>query len=71
MTKAMLSSLMPSIDSLPRVDKLRLMQHLASSLAAEEGPPAGPGEFPVWSPIQAHEAAARLLDYLKQEQKRR
>jgi len=45
------------------------MQWLATQLAREEGLPALPsdGEYSVWSPHEAHEAAATLAAFLERE----
>jgi len=60
-----LAELLTAVHSLPRTDKLRLVQELIADLAQEEGLSAG--EYPVWSPYQAHEAAATLMQMLEQE----
>lgn len=60
-----LSELLPSIHALPRRDKFRLVQELIAELAQEEG--LAEGEYPVWSPYDAHEAAATLLQLLEQD----
>ncbi len=64
-----LSQLLPSVEALPRTEKLQLMQWLAAQLAKEEGVPLllPEGEYPVWSPYDAHEAAAVLGAFLEQE----
>lgn len=51
------------IQSLPRADKLKLIQLLAQELAETEGPPAlqAGQSYPVWSPDQAFAAAETLL----------
>lgn len=60
-----LSELRPAVQALPRRDKFLLVQELISELAQEEGVPAI--EFPIWSPYEAHDAAATLLQLLEQE----
>jgi hypothetical protein len=64
-----LNELLPTVQELPRADKLRLMQWLAAQLAQEEGVPllSPDVEYPVWSPYDAHEAAATLAAFLEQE----
>ena len=64
-----LSELLPTVQELPRVDKLRLMQWLAARLAKEEGVPllSSEVEYSVWSPYDAHEAAATLAAFLEEE----
>ena len=64
-----LAELLPNIQSLPRADKLRLIQFLAQELADAESPPllvAG-RSYPVWSPDQAFAAAETLLQTLREE----
>ncbi|WP_148590768.1 hypothetical protein [Aquisphaera giovannonii] len=69
-----LTELLPSIRGLSRPEKLRLIQVLAAELAAAESPTPAPlaeGEtYPVWSPYDAHEAAATLLNLLDEERPR-
>jgi hypothetical protein len=60
-----LAELLPSVHALPRSDKFRLMQELIAELAQEEGLAAG--EYPVWSPYEAHSAAATLMNLLDQD----
>jgi hypothetical protein len=62
-----LTELFPTVQQLPRADKLRLMQLLVVALAQEEGVPlltAG-AEYPIWTPLNAFEAAATLMTMLK------
>jgi hypothetical protein len=63
-----LAELLPAVRALPRPDKFRLMQQLIAELAQEEGLAAG--EYPVWSPYEAHEAAATLMGLLRQDEGR-
>jgi hypothetical protein len=60
-----LAELLPAVQALPRKDKFRLVQELIAELAQEEG--LAEGEYPVWSPYDAHEAAATLLQLLEQD----
>jgi len=69
-----LTELLPSVHALPRGDKFRLMQELIAELAGEESGAAAqqaavPVEYPVWSPHDAHEAAATLLQLLDQDRR--
>lgn len=64
-----LAELLPSVRALPRSDKFRLVQQLIAELAQEEG--LAEGDYPVWSPYEAHEAAAVLMALLKQEEGRK
>lgn len=64
-----LVELLPNIHSLPRADKLRLIQLLAQELAEAETSPlleAGT-EYAVWSPDRAFTAAETLLETLRSE----
>lgn len=64
-----LVEMLPDIQSLPRADKLKLIQLLAQELAeTEEPPPLQAGlSYPVWSPDQAFAAAETLLQTLRTE----
>jgi len=60
--------LVPTIKMLPRADKLRLMQFLVIDLAQEEGVPllAADAEYPIWTPLNAFEAAETLWQMLEE-----
>lgn len=62
-----LAELFPTVKMLPRADKLRLMQFLLIDLAQEEGVPllAADAEYPIWTPLNAFDAAETLLQMLK------
>jgi hypothetical protein len=62
-----LDEMLPNLQTLPRADKLRLIQFLAADLAQEEvGPSLVEGaRYPIWSPFNSHEAAAILLRELE------
>jgi hypothetical protein len=64
-----LNELLPTVKELPRYDKLRLMEWLAAQLAKEENVPllSSDMEHSVWSPYDAHEAAATLAAFLEEE----
>ena len=59
--------LYPKVKMLPRADKLRLMQFIVIDLAQEDGIPllAADAEYPVWTPINAFEAADTLSQMLQ------
>jgi len=62
-----LAQLLPTLHELPRADKFRAVQFLAAELAqGEDSLPPG-AEYPVWSPYEAHEAAATLTQYLREQ----
>ncbi len=64
-----LVELLPTVRSLSRQDKVRLIQWLAVELGEVEGPapiPAG-RSYPLWSPDRAYDAAAVLLRALDAE----
>ena len=60
-----LTELRPAVRALARRDKFLLVQVLIADLAQEEG--TSPIEYPVWSPYDAHQAAATLLQLLEQD----
>ena len=60
-----LAELLPSVRALPRSDKFRLVQELIAELAQDEGLAAG--EYAIWSPYDAHEAATSLLHLLEED----
>ena len=64
-----LAELLPTVRSLSRMDKLQLIQLLASDLAqAEEPAPIVAGQdYPLWSPDRAYDAADVLLGMLEAE----
>ena len=60
--------LLAELRRLDRADKLRAMQVLVTELASEEGALLVPGgEYEVWSPHDAPEAAAALNRLLESE----
>jgi hypothetical protein len=65
-----LTELFPAIKMLPRADKLRLMQFLVIDLAQEEDVPllAADAEYPIWTPLNAFDAAETLLQMLQTHQ---
>ncbi len=67
-----LAELLPTVQALPRADKLRLIQFLAGELAREEGAPLikDGGSYPVWTPLDAFDAGATLLEFLEKERAR-
>jgi hypothetical protein len=60
-----LTELRPAVQALPRRDKFLLVQELIAELAQEED--IIPTEYQVWSPYDAHDAAAIMLRLLEQE----
>ena len=62
-----LSELLPALHQLPRADKFRAVQFLTTELAQDEGGLVPGAEYPVWSPHEAHEAAATLTHYLREQ----
>lgn len=61
-----LSELLPTLQTLSREEKFRLVRILVSDLESEDlRSPIKAGEkYPVWSPIDAHEAGSILLGEL-------
>jgi hypothetical protein len=66
-----LTQLMSQIQELPKIDKLRLMQFLATELVKEENTNffVANQEYPVWSPYNCSEAANVLMDLLAIKQR--
>jgi hypothetical protein len=66
-----LAQLMSQIQELPKIDKLRLMQFLATELVKEENANffVANQEYPVWSPYNCSEAANVLMDLLATKQR--
>ncbi|PZV17509.1 MAG: hypothetical protein DCF22_03550 [Leptolyngbya sp.] len=61
--------LFPILKSLPRADKLRVMQFLIAELAKEEEPTLQAGAtYSLWSPLNSHEAAHTLSQLLESDQ---
>lgn len=61
-----INELYPTVKQLGRADKLRLMQWLVMELAREDDIPlfASDAEYPVWTPLNAFDAAETLLQML-------
>ncbi len=68
---AMLNEILPAVRSLSRADKLRLIHELAGEMLREADalPFVAGASYPVWSPIDAFEAAAALQGMLDAEVK--
>ncbi len=65
-----LAEVLPEVQSLSRLDKLRLIQLLAQELERESGGTIEPGQsYPVASPDQAFTAAAALLKALEEDKR--
>lgn len=62
-----LAELLPVLHDLPRTDKFRAVQFLTAELAQDEGQLIPGAEYPVWSPFDAHDAAATLTELLRAE----
>jgi len=64
------TELLPVLQTLPRADKLRVIQILAADLAPEEGPELLPpgAASPIWSPFEAYDAAHTLMQLLEEQQ---
>ena len=65
----LVTDLLPKVQTLPRSDKLRLMQFLLFDLAREEGTVLLQPEqdYPVWTPYNAFGAAQTLLNVIAEE----
>jgi len=66
----LLDELIPTVKELPRVDKLRLMQFLATDLAEAEDvkPLVIREQYPVWTPVNAVATGETLLQLLQKHE---
>jgi hypothetical protein len=65
-----LIEVLPSVQVLSRREKLQLIELLAQDLARGEDSPLEAGQsFPVWSPHDAYEAAAVLMQAIEDEKR--
>ncbi len=63
-----LAEVLPEVQTLSRLDKIRLIQILAQELERDEGELIEPGRsYPLWSPDRAFTAADALLQALEEE----
>lgn len=63
-----LTEVLPDVQALSRLDKIRLIQFLAQELEGDESGLIEPGRsYPVWSPDRAFTAAAALLQALEED----
>ena len=60
------TELLPQVQELSKIDKLRLMQFLATELANAEAQTCfvADQEYPIWSPYHCAAAANTLMDLL-------
>jgi hypothetical protein len=64
-----LGEVLPGVQSLSRLDKIRLIQFLAQELERDDAGLIESGRsYPVWSPDRAFSAAAALLHALAEDQ---
>jgi hypothetical protein len=64
------AELLPTLQTLPRPDKLRVIQFLVADLSRQEGIELEAGAaYPIWTPFGADEAARTLMQLLEQEQR--
>jgi hypothetical protein len=63
------AELFSTLKSLPRSEKLQVMQFLITELARDEEPTLQSGAtYSIWSPLNSHEAAHKLARFLESEQ---
>ena len=63
-----LAEVLPEVQSLSRMDKLRLIQFLARELERDASELIESSQsYPIWSPDKAFSAAAALLEALEKE----
>ena len=63
-----ITEVLPAVRTLSRIDRMHLIQILVGDLAADEtGEWIEPNrEYPIWSPFDAHDAAATMLRVLEE-----
>jgi hypothetical protein len=65
----LVAELFPQLKKLPRGDKLKVMQFLIAELARDEEPTLQAGAvYPLWSPLNSHEASHKLSQLLESDQ---
>jgi hypothetical protein len=65
-----LVEVLPEVQSLSRLDKLRLIQFLAQELERDDSGLIESGRtYPLWSPDTAFSAAAALLQVLEEDKR--
>lgn len=63
-----LAEVLPNVQSLSRLDKIRLIQLVAQDLGQDESNLIEAGQsYPLWSPDNAYAAAATMLEVLRDE----
>lgn len=63
-----LAEVLPEVQSLSRLDKIRLIQFLAQELGQAEGELIESNRsYPIWSPDRAFTAAAAMLQALEDD----
>jgi hypothetical protein len=63
-----LTEMLPEVQALSRLEKIRLIQFLAHQLEQDEKGLIEPGQsYPIWSPDRAFTAAEALLQALEDE----
>ena len=62
-----LAELLPALHELPRAEKFRAVQFLTADLAHEDASVLAAGDYPIWSPHDAGDAARTLTQYLHEE----
>ena len=68
MIETVLPDLLPKLSALSRADKLLVIQHLAIDLVQEERALLEMGaSYPIWTPLEAYDAADSLLKMLDGE----
>ena len=62
------TGLLPTIKTLPRVERIRLIQLIAEDLAREESVSLQSGKaYAVWSPFDAHDGSDVAREFLERE----
>lgn len=66
-----ITELLPQLQALPRIEKLRAVQFLIGEIAREEvlHPFVPAADYPLWSPYDAADAALTLQNLLEQDKR--
>jgi hypothetical protein len=70
---ATVAELMPALQNLPREDKLQVIRFLVSDLTQQEGIDLlqSGASYPIWTPLDAYDAARALQQVLDQDRAQR
>lgn len=62
-----LAELIPHLQTLPRAEKVKLVHLLVEDLAKDDCTVRPGTEYPIWTPLNAHDAGQTLMHALQSE----